>query len=123
MRLLKLPYLNLTVFLTKYQFSSVLDYYIDGLSKYAEAKTADAKTDANTCEWLKVQTAALKDDPASDEEIKLSVLEAQRLSVKLPVVRKVAKSVTVKGAEDKERSLKENQLVICDVVSSAVHRV
>lgn len=41
-------------------FSSVLDYYISGLDRYAEAKTADAKTDPSTCEWLKVQSAALR---------------------------------------------------------------
>lgn len=103
-------------------FSSVLDHYIDGLSKYAEAKTADAKTDPSTCEWLKVQTAALKDDPASDEEIKLSVLEAQRLSVKLPVVRKVAASVTLKDAKGKERPLKDGQVVICDVYRASRHK-
>ena len=60
----------------------------------------------------------MKDDPASDEAIKLSVLEAQRLSVKLPVVRKVAKPVTVKDSEGKERSLQTDQVVICDVVSN-----
>lgn len=78
--------------------------------------TTDSMTDPNTCEWLQVQKAALKEDPASDEEIKLSVLEAQRLSVKLPIVRKVAKSVTVTDAEGKERSLQKDQIVICDVV-------
>ena len=80
--------------------------------------SANGKADPNTCEWHKVQTAALRDDPTGDEEIKLSVLEAQRLSVKLPVVRKVAKPVTVKDAMGKERSLHDNQIVICDVVSS-----
>lgn len=79
--------------------------------------TADGKADLNTCEWHKVQTAALRDDPAGDEEIKQSVLEAQRLSVRLPVVRKVAKPVTVKDIMGKERSLIEDQVVICDVVS------
>ena len=78
--------------------------------------TTDSMTDPKTCEWLKIQTAALKEDPASDEEIKLSVLEAQRLSVKLPVVRKVARSVTVTDAEGKKRSLQKDQIVICDVV-------
>ena len=78
------------------------------------------KTDPITCEWLKVQTAALEDDPANDEKIKLSVLEAQRLSVKLPVVKKVAKSITLKDAEGKERSLNKDQIVICDVVSSVL---
>ena len=82
--------------------------------------TADGKADSNTCEWHKVQTAALRDDPAGDEEIKLSVLEAQRLSVKLPVVRKVAKPVTVKDAMGKERPLHNDQVVICDVVSRLI---
>ena len=79
--------------------------------------TTDGKAEPNTCEWHKVQAATLRDDPAGDEEIKLSVLEAQRLSVKLPVVRKVAKPVTVKDAMGKERSLDDDQVVICDVVS------
>ena len=111
---------HLKVFLTQSQFSSVLDYYIGDLCKYAEEKTANAKTDPKTCEWLKVQTAALRDDAASDEEIKLSVLEAQRLKVKLPVVRKVAKSVTVKDTHGKERSLEYDQIIICDVVSGVL---
>ena len=82
--------------------------------------TADGKAEPNTCEWHKVQTAALRDDPAGDEEIKLSVLDAQRLSVKLPVVRKVAKSVPVKDSRGKERSLNVDQVVICDVVSRLI---
>ena len=40
--------------------------------------------------------------------------------MKLPVVRKVAKAVTVKDSEGEERSLEENQTVICDVVSSVL---
>ena len=87
---------------------------------YAETTTANGKADPSTCEWHKVQTAALRDDPTGDEEIKLSVLEAQRLSVKLPVVRKVAKPVTVKDAKGKERFLSNDQVVICDVVSRLV---
>lgn len=50
-------------------------------------------------------------------------MEAQRLSVKLPVVRKVAASVTLKDAKGKERSLKDGQVVICDVVSTSLPRV
>lgn len=88
----------------------MLDYYIDGLNRYAEAKTADAKTDPSTCEWLKVQSAVLKDDPASDEGIMSFVL-------------KVAKPVTAKDAEGKERSLQDGQIVIYDVVSSILPHV
>ena len=91
------------------QFSSVLNFYLEGLGK----------PDPENCEWLKVQTAALKDDSASDQEIKSSVLEAQRLSVKSPVVRKVAQPVvTLKDSEGKERSLKKGDTVICDIVST-----
>lgn len=41
--------------------------------------------------------------------------------MKLPVVRKVAKPVTVKDAEGKERSLKDGRIVICDVYRASRH--
>ena len=60
----------------------------------------------------------MKDTAASDENIKTKVLEAQRLSVKLPVVRKAAANVVVKDENGTELfSLEEGQTVVCDIVS------
>lgn len=60
----------------------------------------------------------MQDDDASDEKIKTHVLEAQRLSVKLPVVRKVAKSFELKDASGQKRAYNEGQTIVCDIVST-----
>ena len=55
-----------------------------GLDQCIDAR----KTDDNaTCDWLKIQDLAMSDD---DDKIKKYVLQAQRLCVKLHVVRKVS---------------------------------
>ena len=74
-----------------------------GLDQCVDAR----KTDDNaTCDWLKIQDL---------DKIKKYVLQAQRLSVKLPVVRKVSHETNIKiGGVIFE----PGQTVVCDIVSS-----
>ena len=60
---------------------------------------------------------ALKDDEESDTEIQLKVLEAQRQSVKLPFIRKVAKNGVVIPVNGEQVKLDRGQTIICDIVS------
>ena len=65
------------------------------------------KTDDNaTCDWLKIQDL---------DKIKKYVLQAQRLSVKLPVVRKVLYETKIKIGGG---IFEPGQTVVCDIVSS-----
>lgn len=55
-----------------------------------------------------------------DSEIRAMVLHAQQLSVRIPVVRKVTKDGTFKFSTengDTSLSVKENQIIVCDIVS------
>ena len=71
-----------------------------------------------SCTWLDIQKLALDDSAASDEKIKAYVLEAQRCSVKLPVVRKAVANVVITDENGVELfSLKEGQSVVCEIVS------
>lgn len=89
---------------------------------YAEEKNGDNIAFAKTG-WAIVQGEALEDTEKSDHKIRGLVLDAQRLSVKLPVVRKVAKSGEIKLVKDKRGpvlKLEEGQTIICDVVSALI---
>jgi hypothetical protein len=88
------------------------------LYKFAHQKstnTTDAKASGT---WLDIQKLALNDSATSDKEIKILVLKAQRLSIKLPVVRKAAADVVISDENGVELfSLEEGQTVVCDIVS------
>lgn len=83
---------------------------------YAEAKAGRL----GKSQWRTVQGLALEDRRESDATLRKMVLNAQRLSVKLPVVRKVAKSGTIKkdlnDKNGKDLQVTEGQIIICDVV-------
>ena len=70
-----------------------------------------------TCDWRKIQRLALEDD--SDSEIRSMVLSAQRLSVRMPVIRKVIKPGKFLGEDRKTvlLTVKEGETIICDVAS------
>ena len=95
------------------QFTSVLDYYIEGLYKLANA--AD---DTKSSEWLDVQELALADNAKSDEILKKKVLEAQHISVRLPILRKATENTKVKDVNTQEVLFEVNkgQMVVCDIV-------
>ena len=82
-----------------------------GLDQCVEAP--DKKVD---CEWLKIQELALSDMEEDTKEIQKYVLEAQRLTVKLAVVRKVSHKtdLVIKG-----HTFRPGETVVCDIVSSS----
>lgn len=74
-------------------------------------------TEKASCTWQDIQKLALDNSAASDKDIKDNVLEAQRLSVKLPVVRKAAANVVINDENGVELfSLEKGQTVVCDIV-------
>ena len=80
-----------------------------GLDQCVDARSTDSNA---TCDWLEIQDLALSDN---DDKIKKYVLQAQRLSVKLPVVRKVSHQTNVKIGDVE---FHPGQTIVCDIVSS-----
>ena len=98
------------------QFTSVLNHYIKGLYKFAD--TAD---ETKSSEWLDVQRLAIADDAQSDRVLTEKVLEAQHVSVRLPIIRRAIRDTDVKNAKGKVLfSVKKGQTVICDIVRTSV---
>ena len=101
---------------TTLQFTSVLDHYIEGL--YKLANRAD---ETKLSEWLDVQQLAISDDAQSDRSLTKKVLEAQHVSVRLPILRRAIKDTDVKNAKGEVLlSIKKHQTVICDIVRTSV---
>ena len=96
-----------------------MNFFLERLRNYAEAKDKKLPVDSSsaTCEWLEIQKLAMLDTPEDDETIKEHVLEAQRLSINLPVVRKVANTEGIAGKAG-VTDYKIGQTVICDIVST-----
>ena len=86
-----------------------MDHFIADLDQCVEDPHKDAD-----CEWLKIQKLALSDREDDTKKIQKYVLEAQRLTVKLPVVRKVSHKtdLVIKG-----HTFKLGETVVCDIVS------
>ena len=100
-----------------HQFTSVLDYYIEGL--YKLANPADKK--ANSSEWLDMQKLAITNDAQSDKILTGNVLDAQHVSVRLPIIRRAIKDTRVRNTEgDVLFSVRKGQTVICDIVRSSI---
>ena len=96
------------------QFTSVLDHYINGLYKLATDDTASS-------EWLEVQKLAIANDAQSDIDLTERVLEAQRVSVRLPILRRAIKDTDVKNTKGEFLfSVKKGQTVVCDIVRTSV---
>ena len=86
-----------------------MDHFIAGLDQCVKDPHKEAD-----CEWLKIQNLALSDKEEDAKKIQKYVLEAQRLTVKLPVVRKVSHEtdLVIKG-----HTFKLGETVVCDIVS------
>ena len=72
------------------------------------------------CDWTKIQNVAFDDSKASLELIKNILIETQKESVRLPIMRKATCDTSFKDKAGKEYPLKKGQVVICDLVR-AVH--
>ena len=96
------------------QFTSVLDHYIKGLYKLATDETESS-------EWLEVQKLAIANDAESDRILTEKVLEAQHVSVRLPILRRAMKDTNVKNTEGEVLfSVDKGQTVVCDIVRISV---
>jgi hypothetical protein len=97
------------------QFTSVLNLFIDDLYK----ESTDPSRSGN---WLKIQKLAFEGSTKSVKDITNIVLDAQRTSVKLPIIKKAADFCAIK--DDKGETLftvEKGQTVICDIVRSHFH--
>lgn len=99
-------------------FTSVLNSFLTGLYTLAAEKQKPGATAEQSCDWRHVQHLAMtefRDVPTNTfDDIKRIVLREQRKSMKLPILRKAAKSCVVKGTS---LDVKKDQLIICDIVS------
>ncbi|KAG8527867.1 uncharacterized protein KY384_006783 [Bacidia gigantensis] len=87
-------------------FTSVLDLFLGELYK-VEGTT-------NKCRWQKIQKLAFQDDEKS-QEITEYVLEAQKESVKLPIIRKAVEDCKIKKGTTTLISVKKGQTIICNI--------
>lgn len=106
----------------------MLGHFLDGLYGAAQ-KAGHEDTTTSVVKpswaWLHVQNLALEDNDQSDKEIEMAVLEAQRLSVKLPIVRKAKTKGEVKDEKNDTTlfTLEKDQTIVCDIVSSQLYSV
>ncbi|KAL8725978.1 MAG: hypothetical protein Q9166_007012 [cf. Caloplaca sp. 2 TL-2023] len=90
-------------------FTAVLDHLLQGA--YEGAKTSEP----GSSDWFEIQKLALKDDDESDGKIQLKILEAQRQSVKLPLIRTVVKDGVKINLNNTDQTLAKGQTIICDI--------
>ena len=96
------------------QFTSVLDHYINGLYGPATDET-------ETSEWLEVQKLAIANDAKGDRMLTEKVLEAQHVSVRLPILRGAMNDTDVKNNKGEVLfSVKRGRTAICDIVRTSV---
>ena len=86
--------------------------FVGELYDVAESNAEDS---SKSCKWFEVQKLAFEDDPASAEALTKIVLDAQRTSVKLPIIRKAVKSLEIPVNGGPDLKIEKGQKVICDV--------
>jgi hypothetical protein len=80
-------------------------------------KLANPADDTKASEWLEVQKLALADNVQSDKKLTEKVLEAQHISVRLPIIRKAIQKTVLKDSKGKVLvSAEKGQTIICDIV-------
>lgn len=115
-----------------------MDYFLKGLYAAADKKAQEAKkaADAGSAyqegsvpnkkpDWLQIQEWAFIDDEIQEygdastafAKIKTLVLEAQRKSVKLPIIRKATEDVTIRKPDGTSFEIQKGKTIICDLVS------
>ena len=70
-----------------------------------------------------MQKLAIANDAQSDKNLTEKVLEAQHISVRLPIIRRAIEDTDVMDVKDKDKRLfvvKKDQIVICDIVRTSV---
>jgi len=69
-----------------------------------------------SCKWTEIQSVAFDDSKKSLDVIKKILIETQKESVRLPIMRKATCNTSFKDETGKEHHLKAGQVVICDLV-------
>jgi nitroreductase len=99
-----------TLTLTFWKFTSVLNWFLEETYEYANPHKNPDKPRKGEPKWFRVQKLAFMEDEKSTQELQRLVLEAERRSIKLPIIRKAVASAF---------GVKADQIVILDVVSTA----
>ena len=100
------------------QFTAVLDHLLGDAYRVANPPGTPSRRGNNS--WFTIQKLAFEHGKRNNKEIQNLVLEAHRLSVKLPIVRKAVKStrIEVEGCDD--IFIQEGQTIVCDTVCSTL---
>lgn len=80
-------------------------------------KLADQEDETGSSKWLGVQKLAIADNPESDKILTERVLEAQHISVRLPIIRTAIRGCDIKLGSGKVH-VEKGEVVICDIVSA-----
>ncbi|KAK3938600.1 heme peroxidase-domain-containing protein [Diplogelasinospora grovesii] len=98
-------------------FSSVLNFFMQDL--YATAAKPQGEGTSKTqklCSWQEIQRLAFDDTEAATTRIKQLVLDAQRRSVRLPIIRKAVETRDIEDASGKRLfTVDKGRTVICDI--------
>ena len=97
----------------KLQFTSALNYFLKEMYDFANPEETSSPEPKSTPKWLEVQKLAFSNDPSDEEKLKELVIEAERKSIKLPLVL-IAKDTKKYG---ENLTIEKNHTVICDIVS------
>lgn len=98
-------------------FTATLDHLLQGA--YEEAKNGTGYDKAK-CEWIKIQKLALQGGEKADEGIEEAINKAQRLSIKLPFIRKIIDNKVDLRLTGVDEPLDTKRVIICDIVSLAL---
>ena len=72
--------------------------------------------DSSTPTWLSVQDLAFSEDKDSFEKLTKLVLDAERTSIRLPVIRTALKDREFRDKYDKTWKVKKGETIILDIV-------
>ncbi|KAI0469662.1 heme peroxidase-domain-containing protein [Xylariaceae sp. FL0804] len=101
-----------SVYNTVLAFTAVLDFLLKEL--YGIRPKSEV---SKNCDWLQVQKLAF--DPTGDEKITEIVLEAQRKSVRLPIIRKAFDDCQIKDKDGNFLfNIQKGQTIICDIFAA-----
>lgn len=71
------------------------------------------------CHWLDILELAFNASKEAHEAVKKVVLNVQKASVKLPIIRKATKPFKYTGADEEQWTIPEGSTILCDIVRAA----
>ena len=81
---------------------------------YNDAESGNTSSAKPT--WLKVQELAFRDDKTSFDELTTLILDAERRSIRLPVIRSARKTRKFIDKKNKSWTVEEGDTIIMDIV-------